>query len=142
MRMPDKKREFDLCVWGATGFTGQLVVAALERRQDKFFSCQLPTHFPKVKYCVAGRNRAKLEAVLKDCGSQAPVFVAKAEDKEAIRRFVSACRVVVATAGPFQLYSDLVVQVCVEEGTHYVDTTGEACASVSLLEGRNTVLLP
>ena len=32
--------------------------------------------------------------------------------------------VVIACAGPFSKYSDVVVEACVKEGTHFLDVTG------------------
>ena len=35
-------RKYDVIVWGATGFTGEMVVAALTGYQDIYYSCKLP----------------------------------------------------------------------------------------------------
>jgi short subunit dehydrogenase-like uncharacterized protein len=48
--------------------------------------------------------------------------------------FVKAAKVIVATAGPFQKYSDLVVEQCVKFGTHYVDICGEVPWVRSLID--------
>jgi short subunit dehydrogenase-like uncharacterized protein len=48
--------------------------------------------------------------------------------------FVKAAKVIVATAGPFQKYSDLVVSQCVKFGTHYVDICGEVPWVRSLID--------
>ena len=137
--MSSSGRDLDIVLWGATGFTGKLALAALVHDQSKFFSCSLPDRratahgreLSKVRFGVAGRNEEKLRAVLKDVGVPDPeaagvsVFVANADDDAAIDAFVSRCRAVVATAGPFQLYSDRVVSSCVRNGTHFADCCGE-----------------
>ena len=48
-------REFDIIVWGASGFTGQLVV--------QYFANKYSTD-AMIKWTIGGRNRTKLEKVL------------------------------------------------------------------------------
>jgi len=123
-------RDYDLVVWGATGFTGKLVTAALAGKQEAFLSCRLPNPgSPRagVRYALAGRSEAKLRSVHADCGCapDVDILVAEADDEQAVAAFVGRARVVVATAGPFKQYSDVVVGQCARLGTHYVDVTGE-----------------
>uniref|UniRef100_A0A7S1S878 Saccharopine dehydrogenase NADP binding domain-containing protein n=1 Tax=Alexandrium catenella TaxID=2925 RepID=A0A7S1S878_ALECA len=123
-------REYDLVIWGATGFTGQLATAALAGKSEAFFSCKLPNPGVAragVRYALAGRDEAKLQRVRAECGCgpDVGVFVAESDNEQAIAAFVSRTRVVVAMAGPFKLYSDVVVAQCAKLGTHYVDITGE-----------------
>mmetsp|Transcript_53500 Transcript_53500/g.171443 ORF Transcript_53500/g.171443 Transcript_53500/m.171443 type:complete len:433 (-) Transcript_53500:196-1494(-) len=123
-------REYDIVIWGATGFTGQLATAALAGHTAPFFSCKLPNPgAPRagVRYALAGRSETKLRQVHSECGCSVEVgtFVADSHDEAAIADFVARTRVVVATAGPFKHYSDLVVGQCAKLGTHYVDITGE-----------------
>lgn len=123
-------RELDIVVWGATGFTGELAVCSLTGKQSVFHSCTLPNAGKLregVRFGLAGRNKEKLEKLKQStgCPDTVPIFIAEASDRDAIKAFVSRTKVVVSCGGPFQKYSDVLVGVCAETGTHYVDITGE-----------------
>jgi short subunit dehydrogenase-like uncharacterized protein len=102
-------RDFDLVVFGATGFTGRLVAEHIRQRADR------------LRWAVAGRNRDKLEAL----GLGVPVVVGDALDPAAVRRIAGQTRVVCTTAGPYARYGSELVAACAEAGTHYCDLTGE-----------------
>ncbi|MFT7243252.1 MAG: short subunit dehydrogenase-like uncharacterized protein [Candidatus Azotimanducaceae bacterium] len=113
-------REFDVVIWGATGFTGQLVV-------DYMFS-QYGIG-GEVAWAIAGRNREKLDQVAMDAaGNQAdqiPRIVADTTDVDAINDMVQSTRVVCTTVGPYALYGTVLVEACATHGTHCCDLTGE-----------------
>ena len=122
---------FDLIVWGATGFTGSLATAYLLGDGSNFHSVELnaPAAPTDLRWCVAGRNRAKLEAL------GAPhVMVCDADDVDAIDKMARSTRVIVGFAGPFVKYSDKVVEACVRHGTHWVDICGEVAWHRSLMD--------
>ena len=102
-------REFDLVVFGATGFTGRLVSEYIARSGEP------------VTWAIAGRNRAKLEAL----GLGVPLIVADALDPAAMAAVAGRTKVVCTTAGPFAKYGDALVAACAAAGTHYCDLTGE-----------------
>ena len=108
-------REFDVVLYGATGFTGRQAV--------KYFSQHAPAD---VRWAVAARDLAKLRAL--EAG--VPAIVADSADRASIDAFVRHTRIVLSTAGPFELYSDAVVDACVRLNSHYVDITGERCGCV------------
>lgn len=122
---------YDLIVWGATGFTGKLATAYLLGDGSEFHSVELkaPAAPSDLRWCVAGRNRAKLEAL------GAPhVIVCDANDDDAVKNMVQSARVIVGFAGPFVKYSDKVVEACVKYGTHWIDICGEVAWHRSLLD--------
>jgi short subunit dehydrogenase-like uncharacterized protein len=100
-----------IAVYGATGYTGELVVRELQRRG--------------LDHVLAGRSGAKLRALAERVGSDAPVHPAAVDDVPALRRILEDCAAVVNCAGPFTHIGEHVVRAAVESGTHYVDTTGE-----------------
>lgn len=102
-------REFDLVVFGATGFTGRLVADYIAR------SAQKP------RWAIAGRNQQKLEAL----GFGVPVLVADALDAAAIAAIARRTKVICTTAGPYAKYGNEIVAACAEYGTHYCDLAGE-----------------
>ena len=112
-------REFDVVLYGATGFTGRQAV--------KYFSQHAPAD---VRWAVAARDLAKLRAL--EAG--VPAIVADSADRASIDAFVRRTRIVLSTAGPFELYSDAVVDACVRLNSHYVDITGETLWVRSLID--------
>ena len=112
-----KKREFDLVIYGASGFTGRQVV--------KNFKEFAPA---SLKWAIAGRNREKLELVLKNEGlsvEQVPIIVADSQDDDDLQLLAARTHVVVSTAGPYTTHAPFFIRACVEQGTHWCDITGE-----------------
>ena len=108
------KRPYDVVVFGATGFTGALVVEYLRDRAPK-----------DLRWAVAGRAKAKLEAVLRDLGVTVPVLIADSGDDVSLATLCQSTNVVVSTVGPFAVYGYPLCAACVRAGTHYCDITGE-----------------
>jgi short subunit dehydrogenase-like uncharacterized protein len=110
-------REFDLVVFGATGFTGRLVaeVMALQGGGDG------------LRWALAGRSRARLQAVAAGLGPAAgtALIEADAADAAALRALAARTRAVITTVGPYQRGGEPLLQACIAEGTHYLDLCGE-----------------
>lgn len=100
-----------ILVFGATGYTGRLVVAALESSGRR--------------YVIAGRNPAALERLSHELPSHPEVRIADAADSPSLMRALGGMRAVVSTVGPFRRWGMPVVRAAVDLGVHYVDTTGE-----------------
>ena len=107
----DKK--YEIIVYGATGFTGQICCKYLR------------DNYSDLAWAMAGRNQDKLEQLKSNFNLDCDVIVADGADLQALRSLASQAKVVLSTAGPFARYGSLLVQACVEEGTHYTDITGE-----------------
>ena len=109
------KREFDLIIYGATGFTGRLVAEYLAGRAGA------------PNWAMAGRSQAKLEQVRDEIGApkDTPLVVADADDPSSLASMASRTRCVVTTVGPYALYGTPLVEACVEAGTDYTDLSGE-----------------
>jgi short subunit dehydrogenase-like uncharacterized protein len=105
--------EFDIVLYGATGFTGQQAAHYLARRAPA-----------GLRWAVAGRSAAKLEALAEATGAAGAV-VADSTRPETIDAMVARARVVATTAGPFSRYGTPVVEACAEHAVDYVDITGE-----------------
>lgn len=112
--MPAKNREFDIIVYGATGYTGRLVAEYLKNKNG-------------LKWAMAGRSHAKLEEVRDLIGAAAdtPLIVADASDPDTLDAMVKRTKVVLTTVGPYQLYGNELVAACVANGTDYTDLCGE-----------------
>ncbi|KAI8638531.1 saccharopine dehydrogenase [Parasitella parasitica] len=114
------QRKYDIVVFGATGFTGALTSEYLAEIKDKDLS-----------WAIAGRNLARLEKVrdrlaeldvsLKDID----ILIADSSQPDSLDQVLSQTRVVISTVGPFTRYGTPLVEACIRQKTHYVDTTGE-----------------
>jgi len=74
---------------------------------------------------MAGRDQAKLEAVLSEIGASAPIIVADASNPASLEALAQRTKVVLTTVGPYQLYGEPLLAACVKAGTDYVDLCGE-----------------
>ena len=106
-------REYDLIIYGASGFTGRLAVEYLDE------------NYSDLSWAIAGRNKDKLVNISKNSKYKPDYFIADSEDAENLLRIASKTRVIASLAGPFNKYSNNLVTQCVEAGTHYLDITGE-----------------
>ncbi|HLZ37075.1 MAG TPA: saccharopine dehydrogenase NADP-binding domain-containing protein [Mycobacteriales bacterium] len=110
-------REFDVVLFGATGYVGRLVAE------------HLAEHAPEgTRIALAGRSAARLGALRAEVGTPAagwPLLVADAQQAESVARLARAARVVATTVGPYARYGLPLVEACARTGTDYVDLTGE-----------------
>lgn len=110
-----KQREYELILWGATGFTGALVARHL-----------IETYGDSLNWAIAGRNPAKLESLKTELGSpDLPVIQADSGDRDSLDAMVNSARVVCTTVGPYASYGTELLAACAQAGTHYCDLTGE-----------------
>jgi len=114
--MSDKT--FDVVIYGATGFTGQLVVEYMLKQygNDK-----------NISWAMAGRSHDKLTAIRDELGvpEEIPLLTVDSNKRESIASMVGQTKCVLTTVGPYQLYGGDVVAECVSQGTDYVDLCGE-----------------
>lgn len=110
--------KFDIVVYGATGFTGQLVAEYLTQhyKTDK-----------TLKWAMAGRSLGKLKALRDAIGApgNTPLIVADASDAASLRAMAEQTMSVITTVGPYQLYGEELLAACVATGTDYFDLCGE-----------------
>ncbi len=114
--MSDKN--FDVVVYGATGFTGKLVVEYMLNQYGSDKS---------ISWAMAGRSHEKLIAVRDALGvsPDIPLLTVDSDDEESIKQMVQQAQCVLTTVGPYQLYGPNIVKHCVANGTDYVDLCGE-----------------
>ena len=108
------EREHDIVLFGATGFTGALTAEYLAANAGD-----------GLRWALAGRNRAKLEALSERLGLEVPMLHADVGDDASLRSIAEAARVVITTVGPYVTYGEPLVAACAAAGTDYVDLTGE-----------------
>lgn len=107
-------RDFDIIVYGASGFTGRLVAEYLAQAGV-------------TGWAMAGRSEAKLAEVRDAIGApgDTPLVVADADDPASLKALAERARVIVTTVGPYQLYGNDLVAACAAAGTAYADLCGE-----------------
>ncbi len=112
------KAEFDIIVYGATGFTGRLVAEYLAQTYGVG---------GEIKWAMAGRSADKLAQVRDEIGAPAstPLIIADAGDAASVKAMVDATKAVLTTVGPYQLYGSDLVAACAAAGTDYLDLSGE-----------------
>jgi short subunit dehydrogenase-like uncharacterized protein len=115
--VPHNERTYDVVIFGATSFVGQILCRYLLDRVGNDGA---------VRWAIAGRNAAKLSSVANEIGLTVDHIVADAADAEALTDLVRSTRVVVSTVGPYALYGSDLVAAAVAAGTDYCDLTGEA----------------
>ena len=111
-------REFDVIVFGASGFTGRLVAEYLALHAEPG---------APIKWAMAGRSQTKLEQVRAEMGidSAVPILVADTNDDASLASLAKRADCILTTVGPYQLYGTSLVAACAETGTAYVDLSGE-----------------
>ncbi len=110
-------KPYDIVVFGASGYTGRLVAEYLAKEYSG----------DDLSWAMAGRSLAKLATVRTEMGISEDVALLEVDvaDADSVQQMVTACKVVITTVGPYQLYGDELVKQCAEHGTDYVDLTGE-----------------
>ena len=124
------KAEFDIIVYGATGFTGRLVAEYLAAKYGVGGS---------VKWAMAGRSLAKLEEVRDEIGApkDTPLIVADASDPASLLAMVGRARAILTTVGPYQLYGSDLAAACAAAGTDYLDLSGEPNWMAEMIEAHD-----
>jgi short subunit dehydrogenase-like uncharacterized protein len=108
-------REYDIVLFGATGFTGALT--------SEYLAANAP---PDLRWAIAGRNQEKLDDVRQKLdGADPGVIQADVTDEASLRALAEQAKVVITTVGPYLNYGEPLVAACAAAGTDYVDLTGE-----------------
>lgn len=118
-------KQYDVVLFGATGFTGKLVASYLD------------THSGKPRWAMAGRSKARLEGLVSSLGlkSSPGVIEADTAHPETLKAMARQAKSVINVVGPFRkLRGDLVVEACVAEKAHYVDLSGETNFNATIIE--------
>jgi short subunit dehydrogenase-like uncharacterized protein len=123
--------KFDIVVYGATGFTGQLVAEYLAKHY---------TGPSAPKWAMAGRSLDKLASVREAIGAPADIALIKADggDPASLKAMIDQTHSVVSTVGPYQLYGAELVALCAATGTDYLDLCGEPVWMHQMIDAHET----
>lgn len=121
--------KYGIVLYGATSFVGQLVAAYLQ----KFLTEGSADN--EVSWAIAGRNQQKLEQVRDQVGNkELPLIIADSEDADSLNAMAAQAQVIISTVGPYLKYGEPLIKACAENGTDYVDLTGEALFIKDMLD--------
>ncbi len=110
-------REFDIIIYGATGFTGRLVALYLFKKYGSN---------KKLKWAMGGRNLTKLKSVRNEVANKnIPLVIADINDKVSLLNMVNRTKVICTTVGPYAKYGSNLVETCIKSKVHYCDLAGE-----------------
>ena len=111
------KREYDIIIWGASGFTGRLVAEYLYKNYNS----------KDLKWAIAGRDNQKLISIRKTfLNDEVPIVLADSFDETSLNKMTQRANVICSTVGPYAKYGSLLVKSCIKNKTHYCDLAGEA----------------
>tara|TARA_B100000767_G_scaffold269871_1_gene292491 strand:+ start:7572 stop:8789 length:1218 start_codon:yes stop_codon:yes gene_type:complete len=110
-------KEFDIIVWGASGFTGRLVAEYLFKQYGVN---------KDLKWAMAGRNKEKLEQVCKQVADNSvPLVIANSNDEASLKTMILRTKVICTTVGPYVIHGSNLLAACVKYRAHYCDLSGE-----------------
>ena len=112
-----RNKEFDVIIWGASGFTGRLVVAHLFKNYGVNGD---------LIWAMAGRNKKKLKQVRSEIADNSvPIIIAESNDEVSLKEMIIRTKVICTTVGPYAIYGSKLVSLCANQGTDYCDLSGE-----------------
>lgn len=121
--------KYGIVLYGATSFVGQLVAAYLQNFLTEGSADN------EVSWAIAGRNQQKLEQVRDQVGNkELPLIIADSEDADSLNAMAAQAQVIISTVGPYLKYGESLIKACAENGTDYVDLTGEALFIKDMLD--------
>eukprot|EP00002_Diphylleia_rotans_P030557 TRINITY_DN6290_c0_g1_i1.p1 TRINITY_DN6290_c0_g1~~TRINITY_DN6290_c0_g1_i1.p1 ORF type:complete len:165 (+),score=27.99 TRINITY_DN6290_c0_g1_i1:67-561(+) len=124
----ESMRDFDIVVFGASGFTGQVVLEEAVKYRNADGSL-------KYRLAAAGRSYHRiitmLDALSKkinhptNLSESIPILIGDSDKYDSLVQICKRARLVINCVGPFRFYGEAVVRACVTNGTDYVDICGE-----------------
>ena len=106
-------KEYDLIVFGATSFTGKLVVEYLNEK------------YPDLSWAIAARNQEKIDAVKSELSCDVPSLILDSMNIDDIEKAMKQTKLILTTVGPYQIYGNDILAMCAKHGVDYVDLCGE-----------------
>jgi len=109
-------KQQDLIIWGATGFTGQLVSEYINKKYSN----------TALKWGIAGRNKEKASVIAERLNiAKDRIFIADCNNIESLIKLTSKTKVICTTVGPYAKLGTNLIEACIKTNTNYCDITGE-----------------
>jgi len=115
-------RPYAVVLYGATSFVGQITAHYL----TNFLSNNKNEDGSNVSWAIAGRDEDKLNKLQAKLESKVDIIIANSNDANSLDNMTKQTQVIISTVGPYLKYGEPLIKSCAENGTDYVDLTGEA----------------
>ena len=109
------EKKLDLVIWGATGFTGQLVCEYIANSYDS----------KDLNWTIAGRNEKKLLKLKNRLNIKNSILIGNSNDKSSLEEICGKTKVICSTVGPYALFGTNLIHACIKMKTNYCDISGE-----------------
>ena len=109
------QKKLDLIIWGATGFTGQLVCEYIANSYNS----------KDLNWTIAGRNEGKLLKLKDRLNIKNSILIGNSNDKFSLEKICGKTKVICSTVGPYALYGTNLIHACIKMKTNYCDISGE-----------------
>lgn len=139
MTINTDKRAYTVVLYGATSFVGQITAHYLAQ----FLTEQKPNEDAShsVTWAIAGRDEDKLkklqDEIVSKQGNKADkvaIIIANSNDEASLDAMTKQTQVLISTVGPYLKYGEPLIKSCAQNGTDYVDLTGEAIFIKDMLD--------
>ena len=127
-----ERPSYDLIVFGATSFVGQILCRHLVMRHG------VDGRSDGLRWAIAGRSESKLAEVAATTGADVDTIVADALTSADMDELAARAKVIVSTVGPYAKFGSELVRACVEAGTDYCDLTGETQWIRAMIDAHQT----
>ena len=117
-----EKRPYAVVLYGATSFVGKITAHYLA----EFLSANKDASDTTVTWAIAGRDQEKLNELQSNLVSKVDIIIANSDDAASLDAMTKQTQVIISTVGPYLKYGEPLIKSCVDNGTDYVDLTGEA----------------
>ena len=115
-------RPYAVILYGATSFVGQITAHYL----TNFLSNAKNKDGSNITWAIAGRDEDKLNTLQSKLESKVDIIIANSKDPASLDDMTKQTQVIISTVGPYLKYGEPLIKSCAENGTDYVDLTGEA----------------
>ena len=109
------QKKLDLVIWGATGFTGQLVCEYIANSYNS----------KDLNWTIAGRNEEKLLKLKNRLNIKNSILIGNSNHKSSLEKICGKTKVICSTVGPYALYGTNLIHACIKMKTNYCDISGE-----------------
>ena len=121
-KINSEKRAYAVVLYGATSFVGQITAHYLA----EFLSANKDKSGSEINQAIAGRDQEKLNELQSKLASKVDIIIANSDDAASLDAMTEQTQVIISTVGPYLKYGEPLIKSCVDNGTDYVDLTGEA----------------
>ncbi|WP_367109645.1 trans-acting enoyl reductase family protein [uncultured Psychrobacter sp.] len=141
----NQDRSYAVVLYGATSFVGQITAHYLSQFLSRDNQQNGTDQNKTVTWAIAGRDQDKLDKLQRELSdaqkkdsadnkAKVDIIVANSNDPASLDEMTKQAQVIISTVGPYLKYGEPLIKSCAENGTDYVDLTGEAIFIKDMLD--------